>query len=209
MTGGTFYIDENGTDTSIYFAGVINIEVVANGTDYDRTSMCVQLLVEIDLNTVYNTEVYLPAAFNPPTGPELEQIAWLLYNYDVSGISNLDAAGLQVAIWKIAEDGVYTGAKNPFTSGIVQQPTGADNNTMTQNIFAQAQTYLTDAVGQADDLAFVYYNTNTSTGAAVQMLEGPTFPTGPQGSTPECSTLVMAGAALLALRQTRRKFGTR
>ncbi len=209
-TADDLWIDENGTNTDIYFAGNITIQVTAGGHTYTRSSMCVELFVDIGEHTTYDTTVYVPNAFTQPTAGELEQIAWLLDAYDpVTGNTLTDdqAAGLQLAIWKIAEDGVYKGASNPFGSGTVQAIlTGTDATNTT--ILSDAEGYLTDAVGKSSDLAFVYYNTETN-GTVVQMLEGPQYATGPQGQTPESSTFVLAGMALLALsKMARRKLGS-
>jgi hypothetical protein len=208
--GNDLYIDENGTNTEIYFAGNIDISVTDSAGTFPRSSMCVELFTDIDLNSTYNTTVYVPSAFNPPTGPELKQIAYLLDTYDpVTGNTLTDdqAAGLQLAIWKIAEDGVDTGSNLSWTTGTVQE--GPDPNQTTQNVYGFATTYLADAVGHSSNIAFVYYNTE-SNGTAVQMLEGPEYATGPQGKTPESSTFMLAGVALLALGHTaKRKLGSR
>ncbi len=208
MTNGTF----NGTftNTEVYFAGNITISVTnSQGKAFPRSSMCVELYTDISMNTTYNTTVYVPSAFNPPTGPELEEIAWLLDTYDpLTGntLSDDQAAGLQLAIWKIAEDGVDTGSNLSWTTGTVRE--AANPNQTTQNVYGDATTYLAAAVGHSSNLAFVYYNTE-SNGTIVQMLEGPTYATGPQGGTPECSTFILAGVALLALGRTaRRKLGS-
>ncbi|MGO9012147.1 MAG: hypothetical protein ACLQPN_18790 [Bryobacteraceae bacterium] len=204
------WIDENGTDTDVYFAGNITIQVTAGTHTYTRVSMCVELFTDISLNTTYNTIIYVPNAFSPPTGNELLQIAWLLDNYDPepgNALTDAQAAGLQLAIWKIAEDGVYTYVQgvDPFKSGQVQAIYSGSEETNT-TVLSDAEAYLKDASGQSSDLAYVYYNTNQQNGDIVQMLEGPLYPTGPQGQTPESSTFVLAGVALLALgRMARRK----
>jgi len=205
-----FYLKENGTNTQVDFAGIIDIQLTQTGssTDYDRTTMCVQLFVDINENVVYNTTVFSPTAFSPPTLGQLEQIAWLLDNEEAGATTNDEAAGLQLAIWKIAQDGVDTGSNLSWTTGTVQEATGS--HTTPTAILNYATAYLADSVGNSSTLAFVYQNTNQQTGVAVQMLEGLEFPTGPQGHTPESSTFVMAGVALLALGQTaRRKLGSR
>ena len=205
-----FYLKENGTDTEVYFAGIIDITLDGN---YKRTSMCVQLFVNINENTTYNSTVLTPeevAMTPPPTVAALEQIAWLLDSNNGSPASTNDqAAGLQLAIWKIAEDGVYTGGANPFTTGTVQEATG--NHTTPTAILTDAQTYLTAAVGQWSNSAFVYENVTTgSPPTAVQMLEGWEYSGGPQPVAPESSTFILAGAALLALGRTaRRNLGRR
>jgi hypothetical protein len=210
--GESFWIDENGTPTDVSFAGIIDITL--DGT-YKRTTMCVQLFTDISENVTYNTTVLLPSQVNwqppPPTDAALEQIAWLLDNEEAGANTNAKAAGLQLAIWKIAEDGVYTGGSNPFGSGSVTVSTGTATNA---TVLADATAYLTDATGKSSDLAFVYVNTATSGSPPTpeQMLEGLEFSGGPQPPplTPECSTFILAGVALLALGRTaRRKLGSR
>ena len=203
------YIDENGTPTDVYFAGIINIQLIDSAGTFDRTTMCVQLLTDIDLSVVYNTTVLLPSQVTvtpPPSVGDLEQIAWLLDNETPT--TGDQAAGLQLAIWKITQDGVYTGGSNPFTTGTVQESTGTATPAA---ILTYAEGYLTDSVGRSSDLAYVYENsTQADPPVAAQMLEGLEYSTGPQPSTPESSTFVLAGVALLALGHTaRRKLGSR
>ena len=205
-----FYVDENGTNTDIYFAGNITISVTDSQGTFTRSSMCVQLFTDIAMNTNYNTTIYVPNAFGPPTAGELGQIAWLLDTYDpLTGntLTNDQSAGLQLAIWKIAEDGVDTGSNLSWTTGTVQE--GSNPSANTKTVFGYATTYLTTAVGNSSNLAFVYYNTD-SNGTIVQMLEGPQYSSGPPAVTPESSTFILAGVALLALGRTaRRKLGSR
>jgi len=204
-----FYVKENGTDTEIGFAGIIDITL--DGT-YNRTTMCVQLFVDINEHTTYNTTVLLPSQVTvtpPPTVASLEQIAWLLDNETPT--SNDQAAGLQLAIWKIAQDGMDTGSNLNWTSGTVQEATGA--HTTPAAILSDATSYLAASVGHSSDLAFVYENTTQATPpVAAQMLEGLEYAGGPQPPplTPECSTFMLAGVALLALGHTaKRNLGSR
>ncbi|MGB7762018.1 MAG: hypothetical protein WBL61_19460 [Bryobacteraceae bacterium] len=209
------YIDEDIdgtlTPTDVYFAGIIDIQLTDSSGTYDRTTMCVQLLTDINLGTVYNTTVVAPSQAtvnSPTTNGALEQIAWLLDN--VTPTTGDQAAGLQLAIWKIAEDGVDTGSNLTFTSGTVQQATGG--YTTPAAVLSYATTYLAASVGNASDLAYVYENASTGNPpTAAQMLEGLEYQDGgPAPVAPESSTFVLAGVALLALGHTaRRKLGSR
>jgi hypothetical protein len=208
-----FYIDEtiNGvlTPTDVYFAGVINIQLTDPAGTFNRTTMCVQLLVDIDLGATYNTTVLLPSQVNvtaPPTDAGLEQIAWLLDNETPTDGDS--AAGLQLAIWKIASDGVFTGTGNagrhPFTTGTVQEASGA--YTTPSAILTDATNDLTAAEGKSSDLAYVYENaTQANPPVGAQMLEGLEFHDGGPSPVPESSTFVLAGVALLALGHTARR----
>ncbi len=208
-----FYIDEtiNGvlTPTDVYFAGIIDIQLTDAAGVFNRTTMCVQLLIDISIGTTYNTTVLLPSQVNvtaPPTDAALEQIAWLLDNETPA--DNDSGAGLQLAIWKIASDGVFTGTGNagrhPFTTGTVQQASG--NYTTPTAILTDATTYLTAAEGHSSNVAYVYENfTQTTPPTGVQMLEGLEFHDGGPSPAPESSTFVLAGVALLALGHTARR----
>ena len=204
------YIDENGTPTDVYFAGIINIQLIDSAGTFDRTTMCVQLLTDIDLSVVYNTTVLLPSQVTvtpPPSVGDLEQIAWLLDNETPT--TGDQAAGLQLAIWKITQDGVYTGGSNPFTTGTVQESTGTTPTPAA--VLTDATTYLTASVGKSSDLAYVYENASQADPpVAAQMLEGLEYKDGGPAPAPESSTFMLAGAALLALGHTaRRKLGRR
>ncbi|MGD0047816.1 MAG: hypothetical protein ABSE42_12450 [Bryobacteraceae bacterium] len=204
------WIKENGTNTDVDFTGIIDIQLIDPTGTYNRTTMCVQLFINISENVVYNTTVLLPSQVTvvpPPTVAALEQVGWLLDNE--APTTNNAAAGLQLAIWKIAEDGVDTGSNLSWTTGTVQEATGT--HTTTAAVLTAATSYLTASVGHSSDLAFVYENSTQATPpVSQQMLEGLEYSTGPQPSTPESSTFVLAGVALLALGHTaRRKLGSR
>ena len=215
-----FYIDETInsvlTPTVVYFAGTINIQLTNDaGTEFDRTTMCVQLLTDIDLGDIYNTTVLSPSQVSvtpPPTDAALEQIAWLLDNEEAGATTGDEAAGLQLAIWKISQDGVFTGTgydgENPFITGTVQESTGTATPAA---ILTDAVGYLTASIGESSDLAYVYENaTQADPPVAAQMLEGLEYQDGGPAPAPESSTFVLAGVALLALGHTaRRKLGSR
>jgi len=208
-TGENIWLKENGTDTQVY-AGVIDIQLVDNTGTYDRTTLCVQLFTEISENVIYNTTLALPntaAVVAPTTNAALEQIAWLEDNYMAGATTAVQGAALQLAIWKIAEDGVDTGSNLSFTTGTVQEATGA--HTTPAAVLTDAEGYLADSVGHSSNIAFVYENASQALPpVAAQMLEGPEYSSGPQ-PTPESSTFVLAGIALLALgHKARRRLGS-
>ena len=184
-------------------AGVISITVTDNTGSYDRQTLCVDLFTNINTNTTYNTGVYLPSAFGPPSKvATLERIAYLLDNYWPTTATQ--AEGLQLAIWDIEVDG-----GDGFYNGQVRQ---ADTNHPTDsNVLSDAVGFETNSAGHASNLADVYVSATQATPpVAAQMLEGPVYGTGPPPVAPESSTLVLAGVALLALgHAARRKLGSR
>ena len=212
--GENIYLDVSGA-VKQEFAGLIEIKVTNSSGTYYQNTYCVQITVNIDEGTTYNTTVELPSQVNwsspPPTNAALEQIAWLIDNYQASAISGTDpndtSAALQLAIWKIAEDGVQTyvtGDTSPFTSGIVEAST-TKGETTNATVLSDALGYLADADKQSSNLANVYINTTQATPpVAAQMLEGIRY-----ADTPESSTFILAGVALLTLaRMARRKLGS-
>jgi hypothetical protein len=214
----TIYIDENGTDNS-ETAGVIDIQLTGSSGTVDRYTMCVDLFTNINEGTTYNTTIYFPSQITSPASEAaiLERIAWLednallptLYPGDPSTLPSTDwastpamGAGLQLAIWDIEVDG-----GDGFSAGQVQAWTGKTNPT-NATVLQWATTYETLSSGQSSNVAFVYENVaRTYPYAAAQTLEGPSYNDGgPHPTTPESSTFVLAGVALLALgRMARRK----
>jgi len=207
------WINENGTDVNTYFAGVIDIQLTnADGT-VDRDTLCVDLFTDIYLGETYGTTIFQPSQLSPAsTVAALQRIAWLENNVllpatnpgDPSSLPTVDwastpaqGAGLQLAIWDIEVDG-----GDGFSSGEVQA--GVSNPT-DPTVLAWAETYEAVSLGQLSDLAFVYENVDLSSGSPAQTLEGPEFLDGGPQPVPESSTFVLAGIALLALRQTSRR----
>src|SRR5579872_5191181 len=75
--GEGIWINENGTPTNVYFAGVIEIALTLNGVKYNRDTMCVDIFTDINLNTNYDTQVLFPANVS---GEDLQRVSWLLEN---------------------------------------------------------------------------------------------------------------------------------
>jgi hypothetical protein len=207
------WIDQQGTDVNTYFAGVIDIQLVnSGGNTFNRYTMCVDLFTDIYLGNSYNTVVELPSQVSPPQSPAfLERVAWLEDNAllpvmtpgDPSLLPSIDwastptqAAGLQLAIWDITVDG-----GDGFLSGEVQAATGA--NLTDPATLAWAETYEAVSVGLSSNAAFVYEN------LGAQTLEGPEYQDNGPSPTPESPTMLLAGAALLALgHAARRRLGS-
>ncbi len=204
------WIDQQGTNVDTYFAGVIDITLTdAEGDQFLRDTMCVQLFIDIYLGQTYGTSVMTP---NEAGGGSLDEVSWLLDN-ELPGIlaapaapsSPAQGAGLQLAIWKLTVDG-----GGSFSTGEVQAATGAETTDPTVLYWAEQYEALALIPGNTTNDAFVYVNVNLQNGSPAQMLEGPEFRNdgGPQ-PMPEASTLVLAGTALAALGLVgRRKIGT-
>jgi hypothetical protein len=198
-TGGNIWVKANGTVEQA-FAGLIDIRVTNSTGTYNQDTYCVQILTDISTNITYNTTVELPSQVNwnpaPPSNAELQQVAWLIDNYQASANTATLSEALQLAVWKISEDGVYTyvAGVDPYLSGIVQEST-TRNETTNATVLTDARTYLQDASGHTSNLANVYINTTQANPpVAAQMLEGIRY-----ADTPESSTFMLAGVALLAL----------
>ena len=184
--GESIWISENGTDQNAFFAGVINITLTdAEGNQFNRDTMCVQLFTDIFLYQMYQTSVVTPDEMG---GGAFDRVSWLLDNELPLVTTPAQGAGLQLAIWDIMEDG-----GNGFLTGSVQE--GSAAHPTDQAVLDAATAYEVDSFGKSSGDAFVYQN--TSNGVQVQMLEGPKFLNdgGPQ-PIPEVSTLVLAGTVL-------------
>ena len=214
------WINENGTDTETYFAGVINIQLTdSDNNQFNRDTMCVQLFTDIYIGQTYGTGVVTP---DEEGGGGLEQASWLLDNALMPGQNGgstpsslpstdwvttpAQGAGLQLAIWDLVENGGNGFSKG---QGSVQAATGANPTDPTVLGWAVYYENLALIPGNTTNDAFVYVNVDLGNGNPAQMLEGPEFTNdnGPQ-PTPEPSTLVLAGTALAALALAgRRKAG--
>jgi hypothetical protein len=206
--GMGLWIKENGNDVNQYFAGVLFISVSQDNHTYSRDALCVDLFTDIYIGQQYSTQVLSP---DQVSGKNLERVSWLVDNVlapmqlpqpSGSALPSSDwietaaqGAGAQLAIWDIVHDG-----GDGFSAGRVQAA-GSTN----ADVLQWAKTYETLSLGQSTDLAYVYSNTNPSTGLVAQMLIGPT-PQRPDVSTPEPAAFVLVGAGLiagsLALRKT-------
>src|SRR5947209_1425264 len=74
--GASIWIQEDGTPTSAYFAGVIDIAVNA-GQTYYRDSLCVDLFTDINIGGTYGTTILRP---DQVTGKNLDRVSWLIDN---------------------------------------------------------------------------------------------------------------------------------
>jgi len=196
--GENTYLTETGVDTATY-AGEGDIEL--DGTTA-RTAFCVAIFVDILIGQTYNTSLEDIAAVNNGG-----RVGWLLDDElpqlpisgsGVLGTAAQQGAGLQMAIWDIVNDN-----GDGFSSGNIQAASNTDPTAL-----ADAQLFEAASLGKSAD-AWVYYNTDPTTGAVAQTLMGFVALTdgGPIEATPEPSTfgvvslgLVMAG---LALRRQR------
>jgi len=218
--GSDLWINEDGTPTDAYFAGVVLINLTQNGQQYSRDTLCVDLFTDIYVGRPYNTTVTDP---NSIKGRNLARVAWLLNNALMptqgpiysSVLPTADfvttasqGAGLQLAIWDITTDG-----GDGFSAGRLQASSAPANPTNAA-VLAWANIYESLSTGRLSDQAFVYVNSAIDSGAPAQMLEGPIFQDNgpkPQGvtltgidPTPEPATCLLAGFALVGLGLMKR-----
>jgi hypothetical protein len=194
------YLMENGVDTYTY-AGEADITLDGN---INRTAYCVAIFTDINPGTVYNTTLEDISAVNNGL-----RVGWLL-DYEspligtsgngLAGTADQQGAGLQLAIWDIVNDN-----GDGLSKGNIQAAT--TSNTSTGNYtdavaVTDAGIFEAASIGKSAD-AWVYYNTNQTTGAVAQTLMGyVTFtdggPTVPEPGTFGVVTLglVIAGIAL-------------
>ena len=192
----SLWMNEDGVDVQQYFVGDLFIRVSSGGKNYNRTAYCVDLFTDINLNTTYNTIVEHP---NDVVGrPNQGRVSWLIDNYAASVTTAVQGAAFQLAIWDIVHDN-----GDGFTSGRVQQAT---SHTMPSGVITQALTYESLSLGHSSNGAYVYQN-STAGGTEAQMLMGPAVKDGGPYPTPEPSTWLMTGGALIAAWFFRRKPG--
>ena len=197
------------TPTDLYFAGVVSIALTQGGNTYYRDTMCVDLFTEILIGNTYDSELLHPSQV---TTEPLQRVSWLIDNallptQNPNIISDLpqadwvssvaQGAGLQLAIWDLANNGGLNFAPGSRIQFDAQTDPGA---------VQWAQTYESLSIGRQTDSAFVYKNWDPNSGAPAQMLEGPMFQDQGPAPTPEPSTCVylLTGLALVGVRFTRR-----
>ncbi|HTP30667.1 MAG TPA: hypothetical protein VMJ75_00745 [Candidatus Acidoferrales bacterium] len=191
----TLWINEKGTNTQLYWAGGINAKV---DNTYTRTMWCVQLFVDISVNTTYNTTI------DWADTPQLERVAWMIQNIAPGLTTQTQGAAFQLAIWDIIEDngdGFAVGAGNVYKSTSSQNPTDS-------TVLTLATQYETQSVGQAFMYEPVYHNVTVGNGTPVQNLIGPVpYDGGPLGNAPEPADvgLVLSGLGLIAIGGWQRK----
>jgi hypothetical protein len=190
----TLWINEQGTNTLLYWAGGINASVDGHA----RVLWCVELFVDINLNTTYNTTV------DWADTPSLKRVGWLMHNV-VSGVTTqTQGAALQLAIWDIIEDGgdgLNPGAGKVYKSTDASHPTDAA-------VLSLALQYESQSQGKLYDWVPVYHNVIVSDGSPVQDLIGEFVRDGGPLSElpePEVPGMVFGGLALMAAGWRRRR----
>jgi hypothetical protein len=188
----TLWINENGTNTQLYWVGGINAKI----DGHIRVVWCVQLLVDINLNTTYNTTVDFADT------PNLKRVGWMIQNQLPGVATQTQGAAFQLAIWDIIEDngdGLSLGKVAKSTDPV--HPT--DSGVMTA-----AQTYEAQSVGKSYAWVPIYHNVTVNGGTPVQNLVGPIVNDGgPLSEAPEPKDLamVLSGLFLMAARRLRKR----
>jgi hypothetical protein len=189
----TLWINENGTNTQLYWAGGINASV----DGHVRVMWCVQLFVNISLNTTYNTVV------DWADTPQLQRVGWLMENVVGGVTTKIQGAAFQLAIWDIIEDngnGFAPGAGKVSQSTSTLHPTDP-------TVLTLAQQYESQSAGKLYEWVPVYHNTQRSNGTPVQNLIGPVVNDGGVDSVapePKGWWLMLGGLALIGLGRGRR-----
>ena len=215
--GEGVWMNENGSNVSQYFLGVIFITLTdqQTGTQWNRDTLCVDLFTDINLNVTYGTTVLDPTAVS---GKHLDRVSWLIDNALLPAQSSTTSsllpssdwvttaaqgAGIQLAVWDIVHDN-----GDGFSSGSVQASTDPLNPT-SPDVLSWASLYESLSNSQSSNLAYVYNNVSLSNGAAAQMLAGPIFTDNGPAPVPEPSewaTIVLLGAlGLTAIRKIRKR----
>jgi hypothetical protein len=201
----------NGGATQAYFAGVLFLDLNANGSDYYRDTLCVDLYTNLVVGQPYGTNVVTPDSL---PGHNLNRVSWLVDNallptQNASFLSTLDkpdwvaspaqGAGIQLAIWDLVVDG-----GDGFSAGQVEASSDTNNPT-DPDVLKWANFYEDQSAGKSSDLAFVYETFSLGNGLPAQILAGSEFQdNGPQPA-PEPSTEAFGGSALLLLAYLARR----
>ena len=216
--GSDVWLKQDGTDTDVYFAGVIQIDVMDAGVSVTRDALCVDLFTDIYIGSTYDTYAYNPDEI---PGKNLPRVAWLVDNalpvnaaqQAASQLASNDwvttpiqGIGLQMAVWDIVHDngdGLFAGRVQASANGDVtdhtSDPTGA-----TWTYYDWERFYLTSSLGQSSNSAYVYDN-YTSDGTQMQMLISPRYMDGGLVPNPEPGTLLLVGLSLIAVGYYSRK----
>jgi hypothetical protein len=178
----------------------------------------VDLFTDINIGSTYGTTLLDPYEVS---SNNLTRVSWLVDNAllptqssHLSALPSSDwvtssaqGAGIQLAIWDIVEnngDGLYAGTVQASTPSNSTDP----NNQTPADVLDWANTYETLSLNQSSGLAFIYDNVDLSSGARVQMLEGPEFADNGPVPSPEPSTcrfmlVSLAGGIGLWFRRRR------
>ncbi len=214
--GEGVWMNENGSNVSQYFLGVIFITLTdqQTGAQWNRDTLCVDLFTDINVNVTYGTTLLDPSVV---PGKHLDRVAWLIDNallptQSSTASSQLPSsdwattttqgAGIQLAIWDIVHDN-----GDGFSSGSVQASTDPLHPT-DPDVFSWANVYESLSNNQSSNAAYVYNNVSLSNGAPAQMLAGPIFTDNGPSPVPEpadWATIVLIGAiGLIAIREVRK-----
>src|SRR5262249_43167817 len=155
----TLYINENGTNTELFWVGGINATI----DGHMRVVWCAQLFVDINLNTTYNSTVDFADT------AQLQRVGWMMKNLVQGVTTQLQGAAFQLAIWDIIEDngdGFNSGAGKVYKSTSTQHPTDA-------TVLSLAAQYEAQSLGKLYEWVPVYHNVTVKGGTPVQELIGP------------------------------------
>jgi hypothetical protein len=186
----SLWINENGTPTQLFWAGGINVSV----DGVTRVMWCIELFVNISLNTTYNTVV------DWANTAQEQRVGWLIKNVVGGVTTQAQGAAFQLAIWDIMEDN-----GDGFTTGKVQKSTGTATDA---TVLQLAQQYETQSLGKLYEWEPVYNNVTVSKGTPVQDLMGPLTPDDvimPKAPEPGDWALMGGGFALIAIAGYWRK----
>ncbi len=187
--GESIWLNLDGSDEDLDFAGALFITLRTGSNSYNRTTYCVDVFTNIYVGQTYNTTVVSPSDI---PGRNLNRVAWLIDNYAANINTAAQGAGFQLALWDIVHDN-----GDGFASGRVRQGSGVHSTPA--NVLEWAQTFEALSLGNASNNAFIYKNTDISSGRQVQTLAGPRFNDGGPAPAPEPSTFVLMGIAMIVL----------